>query len=117
MKSDFAVVGMKYRFPDLRFQGIEFPWDRLRQQPLVRLEHEPANPHDANAIRVVLPAADGQPDIFIGYIPARNAKELCDRYVYQGKDFPAAVVTEVGTDSNPEKRGIKVFLDTEGSNS
>lgn len=104
-----AVVGMKFRFGDIRKQGYEFPWDVLRQQPEVRLEYEDDNPYDpGNAIKVVLPGDGVRPDMHIGYLPKGTCPTIREQFPTTP---PPAVITQVGADADEGKRSISVYIE------
>jgi hypothetical protein len=60
---DSPLAGFKY------YDGKEF-WDELKVGDALRLVREPANPHDANAIRVEWK------DRMLGYVPRRENAHL-----------------------------------------
>lgn len=67
----FNVVGMKYR-PGYVKKFI----DRMDGGEVVELKPDPRNQYDKNAIKVLVYDDEKMEDIFIGYVPADEAKEI-----------------------------------------
>lgn len=93
------------RVAGVTFEGRQELIKKLHPRSIVRLEREPANPHDPYAIKVM---ADG---MHIGYIPkdlARVVSENWDLYEYKTK------IQEIlkGDDSESHKRswGVRILV-------
>ena len=82
------LVGMNYRV------GIQLQSELAEHTPLaIRLEREPGNTHDPNAVKVIL--TEIRPDMHIGYI-ARDVAARLAPLVDSGRiGIEAAAVTEI----------------------
>jgi hypothetical protein len=95
------VAGVSYRNHDGTSRQKIIP--RCRAGELLRLEHEPDNPHDINAIRI-LRQDGGQ----IGYLPRELAGEVVSRSA-RGWGYHA-VVAGIGRSSDSGLNGASLLL-------
>lgn len=103
----FKVAGVKYGH---RRQYIT---KYVRFGSKFKLEREPDNEHDPNAIKVLLPVRKGQHYLDIGYVPAAIAASLAPR-LDTGEQFIVKFLIKL-IDDHGETFGLIIKIE-EGSN-
>jgi hypothetical protein len=79
-----------------------------------KLEREPDNEHDPNAIKVLLPVRKGQHHLDIGYVPAKIAVDLAPR-MDAGEQFTGKFLIKLINDHG-ETFGLMIKIEKERSN-
>lgn len=82
------------------YHDADLVWDNLKIGQTLRLEREPENPYDANAIQVIF-NRDGE-DFLLGYIPrCENAKLVA--FLDAGwEELFTCRITQLCPDTHPE---------------
>ena len=84
------------------YHDADLVWDNLKIGQTLRLEREPENPYDANAIQVIF-NRDGE-DFLLGYIPrCENAKLVA--FLDAGwEELFTCRITQLRLDTHPEQQ-------------
>lgn len=76
MKKEFFIAGVQFRSKD----EIEKAMNYLEEGCFLRLEPEPTNKYDSNAVKITLFSGDlddnEKEPVFLGYIPAKFSAEV-----------------------------------------
>ena len=84
------------------FHDADLVWNDLKMGQTLRLEREPQNPYDANAIQVIF-NKDGE-DYLLGYIPrSENSKLVAFLDAGWAKLFTCRI-SRLSPDSHPEEQ-------------
>lgn len=105
-KIEFDVAGVAHRKEEELKKCIKS--GVLMNGAKLRLELEPDNNYDKNAIRILLPAKEG--DVLIGYVPRYYSKELTET-IKKGTKYSAIVTrVDLGSALRDEKISAKIRL-------
>jgi hypothetical protein len=74
--------------------GLGQVWGRLPAGLLLELRAEPGNPHDANAVEVLMPSASPLGGLKLGYLP-RDGNAAAARWLARGASLRAEVLGRV----------------------
>ena len=92
---DCHLAGRKYHDADL-------VWNDLKVGQSVRLEREPNNPYDANAIQVIF-NKDGE-DYLLGYIPRTENTRLVAFLDAGWDDLFTCRISQLSMETHPEQQ-------------
>lgn len=92
---DCHLAGRTYHDADL-------VWDDLKIGQKLRLEREPQNPYDANAIQVIF-NKEGE-DYLIGYIPRSENSKLVAFLDAGWDDLFTCRISQLKADTHPEQQ-------------
>lgn len=85
-----------------KFHDCDLVWSDLRIGQTLRLEREPQNPYDANAIQVIF-NKDGE-DYLLGYIPRSDNSQLVALLDAGWTDLFTCRISRLTPDVHPENQ-------------
>jgi hypothetical protein len=88
--------------------GLSQVWGRLPAGLLLDLRAEPGNPHDANAVEVLMPSGSPLAGVKLGYLP-RDGNAAAARWLARGASLRAEVLGRVGEGPGQEIPDDLVF--------
>lgn len=75
--------------------GLGQVWGRLPTGLLLELRAQPGNPHDANAVEVLMPSGNPLGGLKLGYLP-RDGNAAAARWIARGASLRAEVLGLIG---------------------